>query len=389
MNNHSHFDYLIIGAGAAGLMLAEAIAKDAFFSDKTILLLDKDAKKTNDRTWCFWEKGKGQFDTIIHKKWNHIYFGGKQFSKRFKIAPYSYKMVRGIDFYTSYLKRINASPNITFLQEIVKEVFQSVNGATVVTDTSRYTAQQVFNSIFDYKMVTHQQKYPVLQQHFVGWFIKTSVPIFDLNQATYMDFSIPQKGNTRFMYVLPTSKNEALVEYTLFSKDLLPKAVYENAIKDYLNTNLGCSDYEILETEIGSIPMTSYDFTAHNTPNIIHIGTAGGWAKPSTGYTFLSTAKKIPKLIEYIKKRKPLDQLNFKNRFWLYDLLFLDVLYEDNAKGYNIFETLFKNRNPRLIFKFLDEETTLYEDFKCILGCPKKPFIKALLRRLASMVKTS
>lgn len=382
MDNPSHFDYIIIGAGAAGLMLADAMAKDGFFRDKSILLLDKDVKKTNDRTWCFWEKGEGQFDTIVHKKWNHVYFGGKQFSKQFKIAPYSYKMVQGIDFYTSYFEQINANPNITFQQETVKEVIQTSNGATVFTETSTYKTQQVFNSIFDYKMATHQQKYPVLQQHFVGWVIKAPNPIFDVDQATYMDFSIPQKGNTRFMYVLPTSKNEALVEYTLFSEDLLPKSAYENAIKDYLINHLGCSDYEISETEMGSIPMTCYDFTTHNTPNILYIGTAGGWAKPSTGYTFMSTVRKIPKLIEHIKTGKPLHELSFKNRFWFYDMLFLDVLYKDNSNGNRIFETLFKNRSPQLIFKFLDEQSNIWEDLKYIAGCPKMPFIKALLRRL-------
>jgi len=63
-------------------------------------------------------------------------------------------------------------------------------------------------------------------------------------------------------------------------------------------------------------------------------------------------------------------------------LLFLDVIYKDNANGYHIFETLFKNRSPQLIFKFLDEKTNFLEDIKYIWGCPKKPFIKALFRRL-------
>ena len=103
MNSPSHFDYIIVGAGAAGLMLADAMISDDFFSGKSILILDKDAKKTNDRTWCFWEKGDGEFDDIVHKTWNNIYFGGKQFSKRFDINPYTYKMVRGIDFFNMVL----------------------------------------------------------------------------------------------------------------------------------------------------------------------------------------------------------------------------------------------------------------------------------------------
>ena len=382
METPSHYDYIIIGAGAAGLMLADAMISDDFFKGKSILLLDKNAKRTNDRTWCFWEKGAGLFDHLVHKKWNHIYFAGKQFSKRFDINPYTYKMVRGIDFYQSILQRIEAHPSTIFKQAEVNDVQDNGKTVKVVTTPETYMAGKVFNSIFNYGMATHQNKYPVLQQHFVGWFVKTEKSVFDPNQVTYMDFSIEQKGNTRFMYVLPISKNEALVEYTLFSKDILPKEQYESAIKDYLDKKLGCSEYKITETEMGSIPMTCYDFQEHHTANMRNIGTAGGWAKPSTGYTFASTARKIPKLLQHIKSGKSLNQLHFKNRFWFYDLLFLDVLHKDNANGYHIFETLFKNRNPKLIFKFLDEQTSFWEDLKYIWGCPKKPFIKALFGRI-------
>ncbi len=378
----TQYDYIIIGAGAAGLMLADAMAKDDFFKHKSILLLDKNAKQTNDRTWCFWEKGDGQFDNILSKKWNHIYFGGKQFSKRFAIAPYSYKMVRGINFYHSFLKQIAAYSNITFQQETVTSVIDKGTEVEVTTEKSNYLAGQVFNSVFNYKMATHQHKYPVLQQHFLGWVVKTEKAVFDTDQATYMDFSIPQKGNTRFMYVLPFSEFEALVEYTLFSKNILQESEYEDAIKNYIKSNLGFKDYKIVEKEKGSIPMTCYDFQEHHSANIRYIGTAGGWAKPSTGYTFMSTANKIPKLLEFMKSGKPLHQLNFKNRFWLYDILLLDILFKDNSKGQPIFEALFKNRSPQLIFRFLDERTSFWEDVKIILGCPKIPFIKALFGRL-------
>lgn len=377
-----NYDYIIIGAGAAGLMLATAMINDDFFSEKSILILDKDAKQNNDRTWCFWEKGEGQFDAIVNKKWNHIYFASNQFSQRYNIKPYTYKMVRGIDFYTSIKHQIENSSNITFKQTEVKAIEDNGQNVVVSTTEGTFLAQQAFNSIFDYKMVTHQNKFPVLQQHFKGWVVKTKKPIFDVNQATYMDFSIKQKGNTRFMYVLPYAVDKALIEYTLFSEDLLAPVEYENAIKDYLTQNLNTTDFEVEETEMGSIPMTCYDFQECHSKNVRNIGTAGGWAKPSTGYTFASSARKIPALVRHIKSGKPLQQLRFKNRFWYYDLLFLDVLHKDNATGYQIFETLFKNRSPQLIFKFLDEQTNLWEDLQYIWGCPKTPFLKALIKRL-------
>jgi len=379
---HTSFDYIIIGAGAAGLMLADALCRDPYFSKKSILLLDRDAKKTNDRTWCFWEKGAGRFENIVHRTWDHIYFADQQFSKRFPIAPYTYKMIRGIDFYSDYFKRISNCPHIIFTQENVTQIREEADSVTVITDQGEFKGKQVFNSIFDYQMAMGQKTYPVLQQHFLGWFVKTTTPVFDADQATYMDFSVAQKGNTRFMYVLPFSTTSALVEYTLFSEELLPKKAYEDAIAHYLKYDLDCPHFEIMETEQGSIPMTCYNFGGQNTAKVFHIGTAGGWAKPSTGYTFRSTSKKIPVLVEFLKTGKPLDHLTFKNKFWYYDLLFLDVLKQDNALGHQVFGTLFKKRKPQQIFKFLDEETNLWEDLGTILGSPKLPFTKALLKRL-------
>ncbi|MEO9480838.1 MAG: lycopene cyclase family protein [Maribacter dokdonensis] len=378
----NEFDYIIIGAGASGLLLADAMANDSFFDQKKILLLDKVLKNSNDRTWCFWEKSNGQFEEIIHKRWNSIHFQGEDVAKRTKIDPYSYKMIRGIDFYDHYLKKVKATSNITFVQDTVVGISETEDQVAVKAVNNTYTGKYIFNSLFDYKMATQQTKYPVLQQHFIGWVIKVNKPIFNTEEVTYMDFSIPQKGNTRFMYVLPYSNDTALIEYTLFSEKLLPTPEYEEAIEDYILQRFQCQEYEIIEREFGSIPMTAYDFREHHTNRIRYIGTAGGWAKPSTGYTFMSTANKVPKLIAFIKEGKPLKKLKLKGKFWFYDMLFLDVLYNDNANGHVIFESIFKALPPQKVFKFLDEKTSLIEDLEYINSCPKQPFIKALIKRI-------
>ncbi|MEP2690080.1 lycopene cyclase family protein [Maribacter dokdonensis] len=378
----NEFDYIIIGAGASGLLLADTMANDSFFDQKKILLLDKAPKNSNDRTWCFWEKGNGKFEEIIHKRWNSIHFQGEDIAKRTKIDPYSYKMIRGIDFYDHYLKKVKATSNITFVQDTVVGISETEDLVAVKAVNNTYTGKYIFNSLFDYKMATQQTKYPVLQQHFIGWVIKVNKPIFNTEEVTYMDFSIPQKGNTRFMYVLPYSNDTALIEYTLFSENLLPTPEYEEAIEDYILQRFQCQEYEIIEREFGSIPMTAYDFREHHTNRIRYIGTAGGWAKPSTGYTFMSTANKIPKLIAFIKEGKPLKKLKLKGKFWFYDMLFLDVLHNDNANGHVIFESIFKALPPQKVFKFLDEKTSLIEDLEYINSCPKQPFIKALIKRI-------
>ncbi|MNS63793.1 Lycopene cyclase protein [compost metagenome] len=223
-----------------------------------------------------------------------------------------------------------------------------------------------------------------MQQHFIGWKIKTQEPVFNPEKATFMDFSVAQKRNTRFMYVLPFSETEALVEYTLFSKDLLPQKEYEDEIKKYLE-KLRITNYELIEKERGAIPMTSYPFWKNNTQNILNIGSAGGWTKASTGYTFKNASKKSRSLVSFLLKENDFRKFHRKDKFWFYDLLLLDILNTKNHLGSSIFSTLFKKGNPTLIFKFLDEETSLYEDIKVILKCPTKPFLQALCNRIWNM----
>lgn len=375
-----HFDYIFTGTGLASLMTVYKMILSDNFRDKSILLLDHDSKKINDRTWCFWEKEESIWNSIISKKWDSALFANGNFKRDLALKPYQYNQIKGLDFYNFVFEEVSKHPNITFLNEKVTDINELETHVFIGTEQSRYTCNYLFNSIYTKTFALSQTKYPVLQQHFIGWFVKNDVDVFDPEQATFMDFSVEQKGNTRFMYVLPTSKTEALIEYTLFSENLLPKEKYENEIQKYLE-KLGVLHYEILEKEQGSIPMTCYPFWKKNTKRVLNIGTAGGWTKASTGYTFKNSDKKSSELVDFLQNDNPkMVVFHKKNRFWFYDLLLLDILHRHNELGSAIFSSLFRKGNPALIFKFLDEETNLIEDLQVILKCPKVPFIKALFR---------
>ena len=376
-----HYDYIFAGSGLSALMTVYRMAVSGKFDHKTILLVDCDSKKKNDRTWCFWEKPQGEWDHLVYKKWESAIFADNENKRTFSLAPLQYKMIRGIDFYTFVQKILETKSNITFLNETVTGFNESEGIIHLNTENHAFSCTKLFNSIFNPLLALSQNKYPFLQQHFVGWFIKSAQPVFDRQLATFMDFSIEQKGNTRFMYVLPFSENEALIEYTLFSKTLLPQSEYEQAIQSYL-TNLGISDFEIIEKEHGSIPMTVYPFWKQNTKNVIHIGSAGGWTKASTGYTFKKTIKESAALVSFLMRQDDLTKFHKINRFHFYDMLLLDILAKQNEKGIQIFSALFKDGNPNLIFSFLDEKTSISQDLSVILKCPKGLFLSALIQRI-------
>ena len=376
-----NFDYIIVGGGASGLMMAYRMSKDAYFDDKSILILDQVKKSDNDRTWCFWEKNKGDWDDILNHSWKDIIFKGDSGAMQTSIDPYVYKMIQSSDFYQKVWKTISTKQNFHFSKENVVKIQQVESNGVVSTTENEYHSKKIINSILFTDAYQKQQKYPVLQQHFVGYFVKTKEPVFATNAATFMDFTIPQKENTRFMYVLPYAENEALFEYTLFSKELLEYTTYTDAIKAYLEGK-NITDYEIVEKEQGAIPMTSYKFWNSNSDNIIHIGTAGGWSKASTGFTFKNIDKKTRHLIHHLKKETSLKSFQKTNRFWFYDLLLLDILSKHNEKGAAVFSRMFKKLSPQLILKFLDEETTFTEELKIFSNMQIRLFSKALIKRL-------
>ena len=382
MKNKADYDYIFAGAGASTLQIVKQMQQHERFKNKSILILEEDSNKTNDRTWCFWEeKSKDYWQPFVRCQWDNITFSSNTAALQESILPYAYKMIRSNAFYNHVHELIRKNKNIDLKFEKVKSFETKGEVVHVSTAKNSYASTYYFNSVFDWNTAQQQSKFPVLQQHFVGWFIKTKEDCFDPNTATFMDFSVAQKGNTRFMYVLPLSNNEALIEYTLFSKNLLNYAEYEREIRQYL-THKNIRNYSITETEQGSIPMTCYPFSKQNSKRVLHIGSAGGWTKASTGFTFKFIERKATELVAFLSDECDMRLFEKRNRFWWYDLLFLDVLAQHNQKGSFLFSRMFQRNNPKTILRFLDEKTTFSEEVRIMQSFPVGIFVWQLLRRL-------
>ena len=382
MEKELDYDFIFAGAGAATLQIVQKLIQSGDFTEKHLLILERDPNKKNDRTWCFWEtKTNTQWSEHIVKEWDNISFRSSSLSLKEKISPLSYKMMRSASYYSSMRTLIEQHSNIRLLYEGVVSFEEHESGVRITTNEKTYKTKLFFNSIIDWRTVQKQKRYPVLQQHFVGWFIKTQKPHFDADTATFMDFTVAQKGSTRFMYILPKSDTEALIEYTLFSKEKLKPAAYERELRAYLSEK-DIRDYTIEEQETGSIPMTCYPFAKHNSKHILHIGSAGGWTKPSTGFTFAFIERKATALVNFLKSNNDMRTFEKRNRFWWYDLLFLDVLARHNHKGGYLFSRMFQYNKPERIFRFLEEKSTPKEEVKIMRSFPLGLFVGQVFRRL-------
>jgi lycopene beta-cyclase len=385
-NLNTRYDYIITGAGCAGLSLLHRMMQHEYFNSKKILLVDREQKNTNDRTWCFWEKSKGAFENIVYYRWKQIDFYSNHFAARYDLRPYEYKLIRSIDLYTTVLNQAKQHANIEIINDEILSIASNENVATVKTTQQQFSANYIFNSIIfeDWKQQALKQKnVHVLLQHFKGWLIETEENFFDERIATFMDFRVDQKHGTTFAYVLPVAKNKALVEYTLFSENILEQEDYDNALEYYIASFLNIKKYSVSHTEFGVIPMTNYPFSKGGK-KIINTGAAAGKIKGSSGYTFQFIQKHSAKIIDaLLHEKNPLIKDFFEQkRYYLYDGVLLNILKYKKMKGDRLFAQLFHNNSVQNILKFLDNETTFTEDLRIMSSVSLRKFLPATIKQL-------
>ena len=376
------FDFAIIGAGAAGLNLAMRMHSDPFFSDKKVLILDKSRKESNDKTWCFWEAGNGRWDHLVRHSWPVGRFYGLDREIRLNLDPYRYKMICALDFYTHCREQLEGAKNFTWQTQEVNGIKEQSDRAEIKTDSGTFSALHVFDSRVSSSFQQENDGHIRLWQHFKGWRIKTEEPAFDCGEFVMMDFRIKWKDSTSFIYILPVSKHEALVEFTLFTSNLLEDEEYDKMIKGYIDEILRPGKYEVTDTEKGIIPMTDFPFHRNHSRMITKIGTAGGWVRGSTGYSFRNSMKFTEQIVDNIKSGKSVLSGLSAPLHRRYDSIFLNVLHHRNHLGERIFTDLYSKNPIQNIFRFLDGESSRFEELQIIGSLPSLPFMDGLIRSI-------
>lgn len=380
MPKETHFDYIIVGNGLAGLQLALGFVNDDFFKNKSIALIDSVEKVENDKTWSFWEKDNNKWNEIVRKTWHKALFFSNSVSLDLSLKAYSYKTIRSIDFYNWTTNQLKQNPNIHFILDTISNI-EEKESVLIKGMHENYSSNHVFDSRIP-KAYFSENKHTIIHQHFKGFVIKTKKSCFEKDEFTMMDYRFQYKNTTSFIYVLPFSETEALIEYTFFTPQLVNDAIYNKGLTEYIENELKLKDYEIVETELGNIPMTDFEFWKYNTKRITKIGTGGGWVKGSTGYSFKHTEKNVSRIIKNIKTHKNPSNNLIKKKYRFYDKIFLNVLYNNNEKGVRIFEQFYKKNAVNTMFEFLDEETTILQDIKIMKSLFSLEFITAFFRVL-------
>lgn len=371
------FDIAVVGSGCAGFQLLHELSLQSdWVNQKVIFFADTQPLQ---RSWCFWGKAVHPLQHLVAKSWDKVTFKSAGFSKTESIAPYKYHYIAGDTFF-NFFNHVFTPKQANI--EVVKANIQAVNknntGFYLHAEPQKWKAEQVFSSVLP--QYSGEARFH-LWQHFKGWFVKTTEPIFDDSTVVLMDFSIPQSNDVRFVYVLPFSPTEALVEMTVFSPTVYADTVYDEVLDAYMSNNYPNAVFRVESTEKGQIPMTDAPFSRFGTEGEVLIGTAAGMVKASTGYAFNRIGQDSKQLAADFGQKKRFSWSATKGRFRFYDRLLLGIIAEEPMKGSHIFGDLFKNMPISTVFKFLDEETNLWEEIQIFAKLPFMPFLKQIARQ--------
>jgi lycopene beta-cyclase len=372
------YDYIIAGAGAAGLSLLCHLLEEPTLRHKTILVLDREKKQVNDRTWCFWQTEEGPFESCLKQQWRHLHFYSARFSSLLDISPYCYKMLESASFYHFCWAKARAAGNVTVVED---EIISIDPSGKVQGRKGAYQAEYVFNSATF--TIPQQPHYHYLVQHFKGYFIRTKAEVFNPAAPTFMDFRVDQHQDCRFVYVLPVNRREALIEYTGFSPEPLSQQQYDVELKHYIAHYLRLFEYEVTHSEYGVIPMTNAPFKSKESEQVINIGTAGGATKASTGYTFSFIQRQCAAIARnLVVGNAPVAPITSR-KYQLYDSIFLRVLTEKQHPAWHVFEDMFRKLPAATILKFLNEDSTFLEDMQIMQAVDKSTFLKAAFKEFS------
>ena len=350
------FDFIIIGGGCAGLSLAYELEINKKLENKTLAIIEQREEYKRDKTWSFWKVFDHNFEDCVIKSWNNFTVNTLENYREHSSEKFPYQSIDSGKFYKKINSKLTKNSNISFFKNL-----REINSE---------------NSLIFTSVTTKERNQSELWQHFQGVEIETTKDIFDDKILNLMDFNCEQKKYVHFFYTLPFSKNRALIETTWLS-NLEDQEImnYDRQLQDYIKNTLGIKNYKINFSEKGSIPLFYPSFLNNN--KTIHIGSAGGMTRLSTGYTFLNIQEHSRYIVKNIDKIEKIKMFNLGKKYHYLDKIFLKVLENHPEKMPKIFFDMFEAPSNTII-KFLSNKSNIFEDINIISKMPKLIFMKAL-----------
>jgi len=373
-------DMIIVGAGLSGLLTAWRCL-DVNPSLK-ILMIEASDKIAGDHTWSFNltdvdESLREWIKPFIAYEWDSY---DVKFPKRERTLDITYCTGN------SETLRACIQPHIESGRLAVKlstRVIDLQPDHVILDNKQKLSAK----CVLDARGFEPNENVFLGYQKFVGRTIRTKEP-HGLKRPIIMDATVEQLGGYRFVYCLPFTEHEILVEDTYYTDGAgLSENDVTARVDDYINAK-GWGDHELVRQEKGVLPITlAVEDKYFDAPAL---GIRGGFYHAVTGYSF-------PKALENA------DWLAFKLELWGADwdaetsdhtlqvnrtvhrkeetfLRLLNRMLFHAAKPEERYTVLqrFYGLNQGLIERFYAGKLKWYDKLRILIGKPPVPVSKAL-----------
>lgn len=219
-------------------------------------------------------------------------------------------------------------------------------------------------------------------QKFVGHVIRTDVP-HGVDHPVVMDATVEQIDGYRFMYLLPFSDHEMLVEDTYFADTPnLSSNEIDDRIEAYIQAK-GWGAYTTVRREKGVLPMM---MATDRDDDSAKIGLGGGFAVAATGFTVPHAVEVANVIAQAIKSDGPdaaptavADFRRYHIARERYARLLNRMFFRaaEPSKRYIILQR-FYGLGDRLIRRFYRNDLSLRDKARILIGKPPVPVSKAL-----------
>lgn len=271
---------IIVGGGLAGCLAALAMAR--LRPEVDLLLVEEQDMLGGQHVWSFFDTdvsagGRALVEPLVVRRWTDHEV---RFPRRVRSLPVGYNSITSARL--DQAVRAQLAPSSLRLGTAAVAIEEN---SVLLADGARLVA----DAVIDARGLTTLPGLRVAWQKFVGRTYRFESP-HGLERPIVMDATVHQIDGYRFVYCLPFSPSEMLVEDTYYShSSALDPYVLGTRLDAYIE-RAGWGRTTIINEEKGVLPIVLSGSIAalwRGTP-VPRLGMRGGFFQPTTGYSLPS-----------------------------------------------------------------------------------------------------